>query len=82
VGAGATWHEDQLVPVTRHGRRDDVWWTIMRQPAGELAYRLHAFEMAVSDSAPSCRGIGNTLPVLPLPPCSVWKFTPKIRFPV
>lgn len=24
---GATWHEDQLVPVTRHGRRDDVWWT-------------------------------------------------------
>lgn len=24
---GATWHEDQLVPVTRHGRREDVWWT-------------------------------------------------------
>ena len=27
VGRGATWHEDQLVPVTRHGRREDVWWT-------------------------------------------------------
>jgi two-component sensor histidine kinase len=27
VGKGATWHEDQLVPVTRHGRREDVWWT-------------------------------------------------------
>jgi two-component sensor histidine kinase len=26
-GQGATWHEDQLVPVTRHGRREDVWWT-------------------------------------------------------
>src|ERR1700678_3386496 len=26
-GEGATWHEDQLVPVTRHGRREDVWWT-------------------------------------------------------
>jgi two-component sensor histidine kinase len=26
-GKGATWHEDQLVPVTRHGRREDVWWT-------------------------------------------------------
>jgi two-component sensor histidine kinase len=27
TGCGATWHEDQLVPVTRHGRREDVWWT-------------------------------------------------------
>jgi two-component sensor histidine kinase len=27
AGNGATWHEDQLVPVTRHGRREDVWWT-------------------------------------------------------
>ncbi|MDB6164096.1 MAG: response regulator, partial [Xanthomonadaceae bacterium] len=26
-GGSATWHEDQLVPVTRHGRREDVWWT-------------------------------------------------------
>jgi PAS domain S-box-containing protein len=26
-GEGATWHEDQLVPVTRHGKREDVWWT-------------------------------------------------------
>ena len=27
AGKGATWNEDQLVPVTRHGRREDVWWT-------------------------------------------------------
>lgn len=27
AGGGATWHEDHLVPVTRHGRREDVWWT-------------------------------------------------------
>jgi two-component sensor histidine kinase len=27
AGNGATWHEDQLVPVTRYGRREDVWWT-------------------------------------------------------
>jgi two-component sensor histidine kinase/PAS domain-containing protein len=27
AGKGATWHEDELVPVTRHGRREDVWWT-------------------------------------------------------
>jgi two-component sensor histidine kinase len=27
AGHGATWHEDELVPVTRHGRRENVWWT-------------------------------------------------------
>jgi two-component sensor histidine kinase len=27
AGKGATWNEDQLVPVTRYGRREDVWWT-------------------------------------------------------
>jgi signal transduction histidine kinase/ActR/RegA family two-component response regulator len=32
AGKGATWHEDQLVPVTRHGRREDVWWTYGYSP--------------------------------------------------
>ena len=27
AGGPATWHDDQLVPVTRHGQREDVWWT-------------------------------------------------------
>lgn len=27
AGGPATWQEDQLVPVTRHGSRQDVWWT-------------------------------------------------------
>jgi two-component sensor histidine kinase len=27
AGNGATWHEDQLVPLTRYGHREDVWWT-------------------------------------------------------
>lgn len=27
AGGPATWHEDQLVPVTRFGARRDVWWT-------------------------------------------------------
>ncbi len=31
-GQGATWHEDHLVPVTRHGRREDVWWTYGYSP--------------------------------------------------
>jgi PAS domain S-box-containing protein len=32
AGGGATWHEDQLVPVTRHGQREDVWWTYGYSP--------------------------------------------------
>lgn len=27
AGGASTWHEDQYVPVTRHGSREDVWWT-------------------------------------------------------
>ncbi len=36
-GKGATWHEDQLVPVTRHGRREDVWWTYGYSPIEDAA---------------------------------------------
>lgn len=32
AGGDSTWHEDQLVPVTRHGRREDVWWTYGYSP--------------------------------------------------
>lgn len=32
TGKGSTWHVDQLVPVTRHGRREDVWWTYSYGP--------------------------------------------------
>jgi signal transduction histidine kinase/ActR/RegA family two-component response regulator len=31
-GLGATWNEDRLVPVTRHGRREDVYWTYGYSP--------------------------------------------------
>src|SRR5580658_47474 len=27
AGAGATWHENQLVPIMRDGRLEDVYWT-------------------------------------------------------
>jgi hypothetical protein len=26
-GGGATWHENQLIPVTRHGKLEQVYWT-------------------------------------------------------
>ncbi|HEY0331220.1 MAG TPA: response regulator [Rhodopseudomonas sp.] len=31
-GGGPTWHENQLVPVTRHGRREQVYWTYGYSP--------------------------------------------------
>ena len=31
-GRGATWHENHLVPITRHGRREDVYWTYSYSP--------------------------------------------------
>ncbi|MEC4720840.1 PAS domain-containing protein [Noviherbaspirillum sp. CPCC 100848] len=31
-GRGATWHEDALVPLTRNGRQENVWWTYGYSP--------------------------------------------------
>ncbi len=31
-GKGATWHEDTLVPFTRYGKREEVWWTFGFSP--------------------------------------------------
>jgi hypothetical protein len=32
AGRGATWHENHLVPITRNGRREDVYWTYSYGP--------------------------------------------------
>jgi signal transduction histidine kinase/ActR/RegA family two-component response regulator len=32
MAGGATWHENHLVPITRHGRREDVFWTYSYSP--------------------------------------------------
>jgi two-component sensor histidine kinase len=45
-GGGATWHEDHLVPITRNGRREDVYWTYSYSPIDD-------------DEAPN--GIGGVL---------------------
>ncbi len=34
-GGGATWHENQLVPVTRYGRLEQVYWTYGYSPIDE-----------------------------------------------
>ena len=31
-GKGATWHEDQHLPIERNGRLEDVWWTYSYSP--------------------------------------------------
>ena len=36
-GGGATWHENQLVPIIRHGRREDVYWTYSYSPIEDAA---------------------------------------------
>jgi signal transduction histidine kinase/CheY-like chemotaxis protein len=37
AGGAATWHENQLVPVTRHGRRENVYWTYGNSPIPDPA---------------------------------------------
>ncbi len=34
-GKGATWHEDQLIPITRHGQTDRAYWTYGFSPIDE-----------------------------------------------
>src|ERR1700712_5405716 len=34
-GQGATWHEPQLIPITRGDRREDVWWTYGYSPVDD-----------------------------------------------
>lgn len=36
-GGGATWNENHLVPITRHGRREEVYWTYSYSPIDEPA---------------------------------------------
>ena len=36
-GSGGTWHENQLVPITRHGRREDAYWTYSYSPINDEA---------------------------------------------
>ena len=45
-GSGATWHENQLIPITRHGKLEDVYWT-------------YSFSPIHDDTAPD--GVGGVL---------------------
>ena len=37
AGRGATWHENQLLPITRNGRREEVYWTYSYGPIDDEA---------------------------------------------
>jgi PAS domain S-box-containing protein len=37
AGGPATWHENALVPITRNGRREDVYWTYTYSPIDDEA---------------------------------------------
>jgi PAS domain S-box-containing protein len=38
-GRGATWQQDHLVPITRYGRREDVYWTYSYSPIDDKSAR-------------------------------------------
>ena len=38
----ATWHENQLVPITRNGRSEDVYWTYSYGPIDDETARASA----------------------------------------
>lgn len=35
AGRGTTWHENNLVPITRNGHAEDVYWTYSYSPIGD-----------------------------------------------
>ncbi len=39
-GGDATWNEDQLIPIVRNGRLEDVWWTYSYGPAYDDAGKV------------------------------------------
>jgi signal transduction histidine kinase/ActR/RegA family two-component response regulator len=53
-GQGATWHENTLVPVTRHGRREDVYWTYGYSPM-EDEERVHGVLVVCTDVSEEVR---------------------------
>jgi PAS domain-containing protein len=38
-GRGATWNENALIPITRHGQREDVYWTYSYSPIRDQTAR-------------------------------------------
>ncbi|MEN0036809.1 MAG: ATP-binding protein [Cellvibrio sp.] len=35
AGGEATWHVEQLVPTTRHGKKENIWWTYGYSPIAD-----------------------------------------------
>ena len=40
AGEGATWSEDQLIPIYRNGKVDDVYWTFSYSPAKDESGKI------------------------------------------
>src|SRR5579862_4701868 len=50
AGGGATWHEDQLVPIERNGRLEDVWWTYSYSPVRDDDDRIAGVLVTVQET--------------------------------
>lgn len=65
-GGGGTWYENQLVPITRHGRCEDVYWTYSYSPIDDERWR------AWPDGCGSLTLVPNSLTSLRLAGLSAW----------
>ena len=62
AGQGATWHENQLVPITRNGQLEEVYWTYSYGPIDDEtapnARRRRARRLHRNDELGACRAHG------------------------
>jgi signal transduction histidine kinase len=46
----STWHEDQLVPIYREGKLEDVYWTYSYSPVRDAKGKIHGTLVTCSDT--------------------------------
>jgi signal transduction histidine kinase len=55
----ATWHEDHLVPITRNGRVEDVWWTYGYSPVRDDDWSVGGVLVVVQETTARVRALAE-----------------------
>jgi len=50
AGAGATWHEDQLIPIYRNGKIEDVYWTFSYSPVYDESGKIYGVMVTCTET--------------------------------